>query len=51
MALWFTPPFLVPLGLLAMATAVAIYRAFAYLPPRMLAVTIAAGSQQPGWIR
>ena len=56
MATWFMPPAYVPLGVMAIVAAYAIYQAFAYPPPRMLTAAVgagvkAAGSQQPGWIK
>ena len=42
MASWFIPPIVVPIGLVAMIAALAIYHAYASAPPRLQAV--ASGS-------
>lgn len=45
MASWFIPPIVVPIGLIAMILAAAIYHACASAPPRQQAVAI---GQPPG---
>lgn len=50
MASWFIPPIVVPIGLVAMILAFAIYHACASAPPRQQAVAIGspAGTLPPG---
>lgn len=50
MASWFVPPIVVPLGLVAIILAYAIYHAYAHPPARMQAVAIgaSAGTDLPG---
>jgi hypothetical protein len=52
MALWFVPPVVVPLGLIIMIVAYAIYRA-SYPPARLQAVAVGptAGIDMPGKLR
>lgn len=45
MASWFIPPIVVPIGLVAMILAAAVYHACANAPPRQQAVAI---GQPPG---
>lgn len=40
MVSWFVPPIVIPIGLIAMILAYAIYHAYANAPPRMQAVAI-----------
>jgi hypothetical protein len=42
MALWFVPPVFVPLGLIFMIVAYAIYRAYAHPPARLQAISARA---------
>jgi len=47
MASWFIPPIVVPIGLLAMILAVAIYHAYAQAPPRLQAVAVESSAGTP----
>ena len=40
MPVWFTPPIVVPLALIAVSVAYAIYHAYAYPPAKLQAVAI-----------
>jgi hypothetical protein len=42
MALWFVPPVVVPLGLIFIFVAFAIYRAYAHPPARLQAIAVGA---------
>jgi hypothetical protein len=49
MPVWFTPPIVVPLGLIAMIVAYAIYHAYAYPPAKLqtVAISVSAGGASP----
>jgi hypothetical protein len=47
---WFTPPIVVPLGLIAISVAYAIYHAYAYPPAKLttVAISVSDGTDPSG---
>jgi hypothetical protein len=50
MPVWFTPPIVVPVGLIAISVAYAIYHAYAYPPAKLhtVAISVSDGTTTPG---
>jgi hypothetical protein len=50
MPVWFTPPIVVPLGLIAISVAYAIYHAYAYPPAKLttVAISVSDGTDPSG---
>ena len=50
MPVWFTPPIVMPLGLIAITVVYAIYRAYAYPPAKLqtVAISVSGGTAPSG---